>query len=367
MFRFMKWQGVGLLVAMGLMGCFNEGSKNSSTKGVTEQSEAAPIELPRCDSPDARIRVDYWMPEYLEWKSSLSSVPEGRNGRVVYIKFWMVADPAGACGAEGALHLRAAHDLSLPLDGVMVAFKGNSHFVQGACHVEGFFMNHTHAGMWQGWTATTYEALPMKDILLSGRHCLGSRVPEPPADVAYGLGAYDRLLTVRQVALAQPADGADEATLKLTFDPAAKASPQEAFCGGEVCENLLGAAGGLGPGAKVKVAFSDDPSTTGNEHWVARLQVLTPGESVTLVSPATAVPEADYDALWALIQAQPQVFLKDCREVEARRAAQLGGMSPAEAKAFATEVCDLSLAEHRTCMRQPKAKAEECLAYQGGD
>lgn len=85
MFRFLRWQGVGALMVVGLMGCLNEGSKNESPKGVMEQTEAAPIELPRCEPSDARIRVDYWMPEYLEWKSSLSSVPEERNGRVVYI------------------------------------------------------------------------------------------------------------------------------------------------------------------------------------------------------------------------------------------------------------------------------------------
>lgn len=367
MFRFLRWQGVGALMVVGLMGCLNEGSKNESPKGVMEQTEAAPIELPRCEPSDARIRVDYWMPEYLEWKSSLSSVPEERNGRVVYIKFWMAADPAGTCGAEGALHLRAAQDLSLPLDGVEVAFKGNSSFVQGACHVEGFFMNHTHAGMWQGWTTTTYEALPTKDILLSGRHCLGSRVPEPPAEVAHGLGAYDRLLTVRQVAWAHPSEVGDEVALKLTFDSAVQAAPQEAFCKDVVCESLLRPGGGLGPGAKVKVAFGDDPSTPGNEHWVARLQVLTPGESVTLAPAPTAVPEVDYDALWALIQAQPQVFLSDCRETEARRAAHFGGMSPAEAKAFAAQGCDQLLVGYRTCMRQPKAQAKDCLAYQGED
>jgi len=256
---------------LGLTACSRE-------LGTAERNDSAtaapPVALPACKAGDARTGVTLWMPTYSEWKQTLSSAPAEQNGKMLYIKFGK-ASMDKACGTPKPFFVPAARDLKDPrAGGVEVGFRGNSTARQGWCHVEGFFMNEVVVAYSMGWSATAYEAVDTKDVILSGRYCLADRVKEPTATELEGLGVRDRIVSIERAKVINRIGprGHRYQEARLYFSPL-PAGPVTAGCNLQECIEL--AAGARLAPLKAKVGFRQDPAADpGAEPWVERLQAL---------------------------------------------------------------------------------------------
>ena len=124
-----------------------------------------------CAPDDTRSRVAVWQPvgnQYGYWTPE----PPQNNGQIVYIKSSMEADDVD-CTNE------ARNSFSFPVDphkategGLNVIVQGNVQQANGLCHFSGFYINEEVFGVHQGWSSTSFIAIPTKDIVLSGKYCL---------------------------------------------------------------------------------------------------------------------------------------------------------------------------------------------------
>jgi hypothetical protein len=133
-------------------------------------------ELALCKrSGEERTPIPSWKPEIggNDVDPNISSEPPQGDGRIVYIRISL--PPGRPC----ASHTRDMYTFYLPSNpkhrdygGLEVNLRGNAADKDGRCVLEGFYMNQSGHGVYQGWVPTEFDAVDAQRVASSGTYCL---------------------------------------------------------------------------------------------------------------------------------------------------------------------------------------------------
>ena len=131
--------------------------------------------VPICKKNDKKIRVQSWQPSFKK-DGTLKAEPPTGEGIIVYIKTAMDSSKV-ECGKANSdiFSIEFLNGLDRDNGGLAVNFPSASvQYVQGLCHISGFFMNKDVPGMHQGFIETYFEPVDYQKIVLSGNFCMKS-------------------------------------------------------------------------------------------------------------------------------------------------------------------------------------------------